>query len=189
MFWVQNKLQKCFFAIAFFQKQTVAVIQGVVAVIAASIPAVDENVNYEALVECVFILNGEYSSVQNAEFYRDCLFDLTEIQLARETGFTGEKLVLVWFHIYKTKLRDCLSKNQLHNLEVGMGIVFFLPAVHPVEGNFDYPVTYITFKGNLIFHCYWSKSLGQTLELSKGCSEHKLWWVCKMWQELADTVR
>ncbi|XP_023777675.1 condensin-2 complex subunit G2 [Cyanistes caeruleus] len=39
-------------------KQTVSVIQGVVAVVTASIPAVDENTNYKALVECVFILNG-----------------------------------------------------------------------------------------------------------------------------------
>lgn len=37
-------------------------IQGVAAVVTASIPAVDENVNYKALVECVFILNGEYFS-------------------------------------------------------------------------------------------------------------------------------
>lgn len=60
-------------ALLFFQKQTVAVIQGVAAVVTASIPAVDENVNYKALVECVFILNGEYFSVQNAAFYRGCL--------------------------------------------------------------------------------------------------------------------
>ncbi|NWI96716.1 CNDG2 protein, partial [Pitta sordida] len=39
-------------------KQTAAVIQGVIAVVTASIPAVDENVNYKALLECVFILNG-----------------------------------------------------------------------------------------------------------------------------------
>lgn len=70
-------------------------IQGVAAVVTASIPAVDENVNYKALVECIFILNREYFSVQNAAFYRDCFFDLTEIQLAYETEFTGEKLVLV----------------------------------------------------------------------------------------------
>ncbi|XP_048183423.1 condensin-2 complex subunit G2 isoform X1 [Corvus hawaiiensis] len=38
-------------------KQSVAVIQGVAAVVTASIPAVDENVNYKALVECAFILN------------------------------------------------------------------------------------------------------------------------------------
>ncbi|NXB99948.1 CNDG2 protein, partial [Orthonyx spaldingii] len=44
--------------IASEMKQTVAVIQGVAAVVTASIPAVDENVNYKALVECVFILNG-----------------------------------------------------------------------------------------------------------------------------------
>ncbi|KFP23537.1 Condensin-2 complex subunit G2, partial [Colius striatus] len=39
-------------------KKTVAVIQGVAAVVTASIPAVDEAVNYKALLECVFILNG-----------------------------------------------------------------------------------------------------------------------------------
>ncbi|XP_054049063.1 condensin-2 complex subunit G2 isoform X1 [Rissa tridactyla] len=39
-------------------KQTLAVIQGVAAVVTASIPAVDETVNYKALLECVFILNG-----------------------------------------------------------------------------------------------------------------------------------
>ncbi|NXQ31294.1 CNDG2 protein, partial [Alaudala cheleensis] len=38
-------------------KQTVAVIQGVAAVVTASIPAVDKNVNYKALVQCVIILN------------------------------------------------------------------------------------------------------------------------------------
>lgn len=71
--WVQNQLQKCFLSVAFFQKQIVAVIQGVAAVVIASIPAVDENVNYKALVECVFILNGECFSVQNAAFYRGSL--------------------------------------------------------------------------------------------------------------------
>lgn len=45
---------------SFFQKQTVAVIQGVTAVVIASIPAVDETVNYKTLLECVFILNGVY---------------------------------------------------------------------------------------------------------------------------------
>ncbi|NXH19394.1 CNDG2 protein, partial [Bucco capensis] len=39
-------------------KETLAVIQGVTAVVTASIPAVDEAVNYKALLECVFILNG-----------------------------------------------------------------------------------------------------------------------------------
>ncbi|NXN07189.1 CNDG2 protein, partial [Indicator maculatus] len=39
-------------------KQTVAVIQGVTAVVTASIPAVDETTDYKALMECVFILNG-----------------------------------------------------------------------------------------------------------------------------------
>ncbi|NXL76619.1 CNDG2 protein, partial [Leptocoma aspasia] len=48
-------------------KQTVAVIQGVAAVVTASIPAVDENVNYKALVECVFILNGIFPALPASE--------------------------------------------------------------------------------------------------------------------------
>ncbi|XP_030898720.2 condensin-2 complex subunit G2 isoform X2 [Melopsittacus undulatus] len=39
-------------------KQTVAVIQGVTAVVSASIRAVDETVNYKVLAECVFVLKG-----------------------------------------------------------------------------------------------------------------------------------
>ncbi|NXJ75515.1 CNDG2 protein, partial [Trogon melanurus] len=48
-------------------KQTVAVIQGVTAVVTASIPAVDETVNYKALVECVFILNGILPALPESE--------------------------------------------------------------------------------------------------------------------------
>ncbi|XP_037241174.1 condensin-2 complex subunit G2 isoform X1 [Falco rusticolus] len=48
-------------------KQTVAVIQGVTAVVTASIPAVDETVNYEALLECVFILNGILPALPESE--------------------------------------------------------------------------------------------------------------------------
>ncbi|KAF1649940.1 Condensin-2 complex subunit G2, partial [Eudyptes chrysocome] len=48
-------------------KQTVAVIQGVTAVVTASIPAVDEPVNYKALLECVFILNGILPALPESE--------------------------------------------------------------------------------------------------------------------------
>ncbi|XP_010584056.1 PREDICTED: condensin-2 complex subunit G2 [Haliaeetus leucocephalus] len=48
-------------------KQTVAVIQGVTAVVTASIPAVDETVNYKALLECVFILNGVLPALPESE--------------------------------------------------------------------------------------------------------------------------
>ncbi|XP_032865632.2 condensin-2 complex subunit G2 isoform X2 [Tyto alba] len=48
-------------------KQTVAVIQGVAAVVIASIPAVDETVNYKALLECVFILNGICPALPESE--------------------------------------------------------------------------------------------------------------------------
>ncbi|NWV36755.1 CNDG2 protein, partial [Grantiella picta] len=48
-------------------EQIVAVIQGVAAVVIASIPAVDENVNYKALAECVFILNGILPALSASE--------------------------------------------------------------------------------------------------------------------------
>ncbi|KFQ37255.1 Condensin-2 complex subunit G2, partial [Merops nubicus] len=48
-------------------KQSVAVMQGVTAVVIASIPAVDEAVNYKALLECVFILNGILPALPDSE--------------------------------------------------------------------------------------------------------------------------
>ncbi|KFV20502.1 Condensin-2 complex subunit G2, partial [Tauraco erythrolophus] len=48
-------------------KQAVAVIQGVTAVVTASIPAVDETVNYKALLECVLILNGVLPALPESE--------------------------------------------------------------------------------------------------------------------------
>ncbi|NXY46441.1 CNDG2 protein, partial [Ceuthmochares aereus] len=48
-------------------KQTVAVIQGVTAVVTASIPAVDETVNFKALLECVLILNGIVPALPESE--------------------------------------------------------------------------------------------------------------------------
>ncbi|NXP54251.1 CNDG2 protein, partial [Heliornis fulica] len=48
-------------------KQTTAVIQGVTAVVAASIPVVDETENYKALLECAFILNGIFPAIPESE--------------------------------------------------------------------------------------------------------------------------
>ncbi|KAM9387522.1 condensin-2 complex subunit G2 [Phaethornis superciliosus] len=48
-------------------KQTVAVIQGVTAVVTASIPVVDETANYKALLECIFILNGIFPALRESE--------------------------------------------------------------------------------------------------------------------------
>ncbi|OXB53397.1 hypothetical protein ASZ78_013371, partial [Callipepla squamata] len=48
-------------------KQTAAVIQGVTAVVTASIPVVDETVNYKALLECAFILNGLVPALPESE--------------------------------------------------------------------------------------------------------------------------
>ncbi|NXL83447.1 CNDG2 protein, partial [Alectura lathami] len=48
-------------------KQTVAVIQGVTAVVTASIPVAEETVNYKALLECTFILEGILPALPESE--------------------------------------------------------------------------------------------------------------------------
>ncbi|NWQ76745.1 CNDG2 protein, partial [Columbina picui] len=48
-------------------KQNVAVIQGVVNVVTASIPAVGETVNYKHLLECVFVFNGILPALPESE--------------------------------------------------------------------------------------------------------------------------
>ncbi|KAM7176346.1 condensin-2 complex subunit G2 isoform 3-T3 [Macrochelys suwanniensis] len=48
-------------------KQMIAVIQGVTTVVTASIPAVDENINYKALLECALILNGILYALSESE--------------------------------------------------------------------------------------------------------------------------
>ncbi|NXO24517.1 CNDG2 protein, partial [Cisticola juncidis] len=71
-------------------KQTVAVIQGVAAVVTASIPAVDENVNYKALVECVFILNGILPALPASEnVLQDAIHRVC--QLWWEKGLEGKE--------------------------------------------------------------------------------------------------
>ncbi|XP_039381772.1 condensin-2 complex subunit G2 [Mauremys reevesii] len=48
-------------------KQMIAVIQGVTTVVTASIPVVDENINYKALLECALILNGILYALSESE--------------------------------------------------------------------------------------------------------------------------
>ncbi|NXM69201.1 CNDG2 protein, partial [Serilophus lunatus] len=73
-------------------KQTVAVIQGVTAVVAASIPAVDENVNYKALLECAFILNGIFPALPASEKnLQDAMQRVCEMWW--EKGLEGKELL------------------------------------------------------------------------------------------------
>ncbi|XP_006018613.1 condensin-2 complex subunit G2 isoform X2 [Alligator sinensis] len=48
-------------------KQIIAVIQGVTTVVASSVPVVDENINYKALLECALILNGILYALPESE--------------------------------------------------------------------------------------------------------------------------
>ncbi|NXF00537.1 CNDG2 protein, partial [Smithornis capensis] len=73
-------------------KRTVAVIQGVTAVVTASIPAVDEHVNYKALLECVFILNGILPALSASEkTLQDALQRICERWW--EKGLEGKELL------------------------------------------------------------------------------------------------
>ncbi|NXY67458.1 CNDG2 protein, partial [Glareola pratincola] len=71
-------------------KQTVAVVQGVAAVVTASIPAVDETVNYKALLECVFILNGILpASLESQKILQDAIQHICEMWW--EKGLEGKE--------------------------------------------------------------------------------------------------
>uniref|UniRef100_A0A8C8RY30 Non-SMC condensin II complex subunit G2 n=1 Tax=Pelusios castaneus TaxID=367368 RepID=A0A8C8RY30_9SAUR len=48
-------------------KQIIDVIQGVTTVVTASVPVVDENIDYEALLECALILNGILYALPESE--------------------------------------------------------------------------------------------------------------------------
>ncbi|NWI48773.1 CNDG2 protein, partial [Calyptomena viridis] len=73
-------------------KRTVAVIQGVTAVVTASITAVDENANYKALLECVFILNGILPALPASEkVLQDALQRMCEMWW--EKGLEGKEIL------------------------------------------------------------------------------------------------
>ncbi|NWV23802.1 CNDG2 protein, partial [Origma solitaria] len=121
-------------------KQTVAVIQGVAAVVTASIPAADENVNYKALVECVFILNGILPALTASEkILQDAIQRVCEMwwekglegkeQLGKtlfvillrkslDKAATGADIVRVW-NLHQTLLcfdYDSVESNEVKDL-------------------------------------------------------------------------
>ncbi|XP_009896923.2 condensin-2 complex subunit G2 [Dryobates pubescens] len=118
-------------------KQTVAVIQGVTVVVTASIPAVDKTVNYKALLECVFILNGILLALPGSQkILRDAIQHICEMwwekglegkeQLGKtlciillrkslNTAATGADIVRVW-NLHQTLL--CFDYDSEDSSEV-----------------------------------------------------------------------
>uniref|UniRef100_A0A8C6ZMG0 CNDG2 protein n=1 Tax=Nothoprocta perdicaria TaxID=30464 RepID=A0A8C6ZMG0_NOTPE len=126
-------------------KQTVAVIQGVTAVVIASIPVVDENVNYKALLECAFILNGILPALPEAEtILQDAIQRICELWW--EKGLEGkEQLGKTAFIIL---LRKSLNK-------AGADIVR-LWNLHQTLLCFDYDLEESNVVKDLLLQCFMS---------------------------------
>ncbi|NWW34221.1 CNDG2 protein, partial [Panurus biarmicus] len=128
-------------------KQTVAVIQGVAAVVTASIPAVDENVNYKALVECVFILNGILPAIPASE---NALQDTIQrvCQMWWEKGLEGKE------QLGKT-LFVILLRKSLNKAATGADIVRVWN-LHQTLLCFDYDSDESNEVKDLLLQCFMS---------------------------------
>ncbi|KFP10898.1 Condensin-2 complex subunit G2, partial [Egretta garzetta] len=128
-------------------KQTVAVIQGVTAVVTASIPAVDETINYKALLECVFILNGilpalpESETIPRGAIQRVC-------EMWWEKGLEGKE------QLGKT-LFIILLKKSLGKVATGADIVR-LWNLHQTLLCFDYDSEESNEVKDLLLQCFMS---------------------------------
>ncbi|NXV02076.1 CNDG2 protein, partial [Cettia cetti] len=128
-------------------KQTIAVIQGVAAVVTASIPAVDENVNYKALVECVFILNGILPALPPSE---NILQDAIQrvCQMWWEKGLEGKE------QLGKTLLVILLRKS-LNKAATGADLVRVWN-LHQTLLCFDYDSSESNEVKDLLLQCFMS---------------------------------
>ncbi|NXO36967.1 CNDG2 protein, partial [Locustella ochotensis] len=128
-------------------KQTVAVIHGVAAVVTASIPAVDENVNYKALVECVFILNGILPALPASE---NMLQDAIQrvCQMWWEKGLEGKE------QLGKT-LFVILLRKSLNKAATGADLVR-LWNLHQTLLCFDYDSDESNEVKDLLLQCFMS---------------------------------
>ncbi|NXE88858.1 CNDG2 protein, partial [Menura novaehollandiae] len=128
-------------------KRTVAVIQGVTAVITASIPAVDENVNYKALLECVFILNGILPALPASEkILQDAIQRICEMWW--EKGLEGKE------QLGKT-LFIILLRKSLNKAATGADIVRVWN-LHQTLLCFDYDSEESNEVKDLLLQCFMS---------------------------------
>ncbi|NXP21695.1 CNDG2 protein, partial [Scytalopus superciliaris] len=128
-------------------KQTVAVIQGVTAVVTASIPAVDENVNYKALLECGFILNGVLPALPESEkTLQDAIQRVYEMWW--EKGLEGKEV------LGKT-LFIILLRKSLNKAATGADIVR-LWNLHQALLCFDYDSEESNEVKDLLLQCFMS---------------------------------
>ncbi|NXD19732.1 CNDG2 protein, partial [Spelaeornis formosus] len=128
-------------------KQTVAVIQGVAAVVTASVPAVDENVNFRALVECVLILNGIFPALPASEKgLQDAIQHVCEMWW--EKGLEGKE------ELGKTLFVILLNKS-LNKAATGADIVRIWN-LHQALLCFDYDSDESNAVKDLLLQCFMS---------------------------------
>ncbi|NXG41011.1 CNDG2 protein, partial [Psilopogon haemacephalus] len=128
-------------------KQTVAVIQGVTAVVTASIPAMDETVDYKALLECVFILNGVLLALpESQKILRDAIQRVCEMWW--EKGLEGKE------QLGKT-LCIILLRKSLNKVATGADIVRVWN-LHQTLLCFDYDSEDSNEVKDLLLQCFMS---------------------------------
>ncbi|XP_057272465.1 condensin-2 complex subunit G2 [Pezoporus wallicus] len=128
-------------------KQTVAVIQGVTAVVSASIRAVDETANYKALAECVFILKGILLVLPEPEKkLQGAIQHVCEMWW--EKGLEGKE------DIGKT-LFIILLRKSLNTAATGADIVRVWN-LHQILLSFDYDSEEINEVKDLLLQCFMS---------------------------------
>ncbi|POI35559.1 hypothetical protein CIB84_000689, partial [Bambusicola thoracicus] len=139
-------------------KQTVAVIQGVTAVVTASIPVVDETVNYKALLECAFILNGILPALPESEnTLRSAIRRVCEMWW--EKGLEGKE------QLGKTVFIMLLKKS-LSKAATGVDIVC-LWKLHQTLLCFDYDSEDSNEIKDLLLQCFMSVKHIKKEEVSK----------------------
>ncbi|XP_061205278.1 condensin-2 complex subunit G2 [Neopsephotus bourkii] len=127
--------------------QTVAVIQGVTAVVSASIHAVDETVNYKALAECAFILKGILPVLPEPEKkLQGAIQHICEMWW--EKGLEGKE------ELGKT-LFIILLRKSLNRAATGADIVRVWN-LHQILLSFDYDSEEINEVKDLLLQCFMS---------------------------------
>ncbi|XP_051466525.1 condensin-2 complex subunit G2 [Apus apus] len=128
-------------------KQTVAVIQGVTAVVTASIHVMEETANYKALLECVFILNGILPALPEPEkILQGAIQHVCEIWW--EKGLEGKE------QLGKT-LFVILLRKSLNKAAMGADIVR-LWNLHQTLLCFDYDSEESNEVKDLLLQCFMS---------------------------------
>ncbi|XP_074842395.1 condensin-2 complex subunit G2 [Carettochelys insculpta] len=129
-------------------KQITAVVQGVTTIVTASIPTVEENINYKALLECALILNG-------------ILYALSESEKVLQGGI--QRLCAMWWEkglegreqLGKTAFTMLLRKSLKSKTVTGADIVR-LWHLHETLLCFDYDLEESNEVKDLLLQCFMS---------------------------------